>query len=315
MSKKKKLPQIVKEIRNNPPTPVDFNKEKIVSFSQLSMYNQCPLKWALNYRDGYRIKTQSIHFVFGTAMHETLQHYLDVMYETSGAAADRLEILDIFKDKLISEYNKAREENKGEHFSNADELREFYEDGVAIIDYFKKNKSKHFGKRGYYLAGCELPIITSPNPDLPNVKYIGYLDVVIYHAPTNTFTIYDIKTSTRSWDDNKKKDKILPIQLNLYKKYFSELYKVPIENIDVEFFIVKRKLWENSEFTQSRIQIVKPSSGKTSINRSTKALEEFVNKSFNSNGYSDIKHEPKINKYCKWCEFQNTHLCSATFQE
>jgi hypothetical protein len=64
---KKKLPQIVREIQNNKPEPVNFAYEKNISYSQLSMYTQCPKKWALQYRDGHKVKEQSIHMTFGTA--------------------------------------------------------------------------------------------------------------------------------------------------------------------------------------------------------------------------------------------------------
>ena len=80
---KKKAPQIVREIQNNKPEPVNFAYEKNISYSQLSMYTQCPKKWALQYRDGHKIREQSIHMTFGTALHETLQMYLDVMYNLS----------------------------------------------------------------------------------------------------------------------------------------------------------------------------------------------------------------------------------------
>ena len=64
---KKKAPQIVREIQKNPPEPVNFAFEKNISYSQLSMYTQCPKKWALQYRDGHKVKEQSIHMTFGTA--------------------------------------------------------------------------------------------------------------------------------------------------------------------------------------------------------------------------------------------------------
>ena len=97
----RKIPKIVKEIRNNPPAPLDFATEKNISFSQLSMYSQCPKKWSLNYREGHKVSEQSIHMTFGTAIHETIQHYLDVMYEKSGAEADRINLEDYFEEKLI----------------------------------------------------------------------------------------------------------------------------------------------------------------------------------------------------------------------
>ena len=35
---------------------------------------------------------------------------------------------------------------------------------------------------------------------------MGYLDIVMYHEPTNTFKIIDIKTSTKGWGSYAKKD-------------------------------------------------------------------------------------------------------------
>ena len=43
----------------------------------------------------------------------------------------------------------------------------------------------------------------------------------MYNENTETFTIYDIKTSTRGWGDREKKDEIKQFQILLYKIYFS----------------------------------------------------------------------------------------------
>ena len=43
-------------------------------------------------------------------------------------------------------------------------------------------------------------------------------------------------------------------QLLLYKQFYSKQFNFPIDKIDVEFFIVKRKLYENMDFPQRRIQ-------------------------------------------------------------
>ena len=177
----RKIPKIVKEIRNNPPAPLDFATEKNISFSQLSMYSQCPKKWSLNYREGHKVSEQSIHMTFGTAIHETIQHYLDVMYEKSGAEADRINLEDYFEEKLRDSYAESYKKNKKVHFSTPEEIREFYEDGVNILQFFKKKRNGYFSKKGTYLVGCEIPIIISPNPYLHRVKYMGYLDVVLYN--------------------------------------------------------------------------------------------------------------------------------------
>ncbi len=42
-----------------------------------------------------------------------------------------------------------------------------------------------------------------------------------------------IKTSTRGWGDKEKKDETKQFQLVLYKKYYSQQFNIPEDNIDV----------------------------------------------------------------------------------
>ena len=44
------------------------------------MWSKCPYRWKLNYIDEIREDGGNIHTLFGTAMHETLQKYLDVFF-------------------------------------------------------------------------------------------------------------------------------------------------------------------------------------------------------------------------------------------
>jgi hypothetical protein len=277
------------------------------------MFNECPKKWSLQYREGHKSFTSSIHTVFGTALHETLQHYLTVMYEQSGAAADRLNTSEMLEENLREEYKKQYKANNNQHFVTPDELREFYEDGVEIIREFSKDKTKYFGKRGWHLIGCEVPIILTPHSKYQNVMFQGYLDVVLYHEPTNKIKIIDIKTSRQGWGKKEKSDENKQAQLVIYKKYFSELYNVPIENIEIEFMIVKRKVFESDIYVIKRVQQFKPASGKVKLNKVTKSIDEFIERAFDRNGYKEVDHQPKLNGNCKWCPFYKTHLCSATY--
>ncbi len=101
---RKKPPVILKEVREKQLPQIDYATQKSISYSQMSMFNECPKKWSLQYREGHKQFTSSIHTVFGTALHETLQHYLTVMYEQSGAAADRLNTSEMLEEKLREEY-------------------------------------------------------------------------------------------------------------------------------------------------------------------------------------------------------------------
>ena len=105
--------------------------------------------------------------------------------------------------------------------------------------FIKKKRNQYFSKRGWHLAGIELPIVMNVGR---NLMYKGFIDLVLYHEPTNKFYIYDIKTSTRGWNAKAKSDENKQMQLVLYKKFFNEQYGIPLENIEVEFFIVRRKV-------------------------------------------------------------------------
>jgi len=315
MAKKKKIPQIVKDIRNFKPQEINWATQKVISYSQFSMFTECPKKWSLQYREGHKQFTSTIHTVFGTALHEVLQHYLDVMYEKSGAEADRINTYDMFEEKLREEYALQYKKNNYQHFSNPQEIRQFFDEGIEIIRDFAKNRSKHFSKRGWWLVGCEVPIQITPNPLKPNVIYNGFLDVVMYHEPTDTFKIIDIKTSRQGWNDKVKKDELKQFQLILYKKFFSELFNVDPKKIEIEYFIVKRQLYEHEDFVIKRIQTFSPPSGKIKQKRAEDALQTFITEAFDKEGYKEVEHQPRENNNCRWCLFHKTHLCSATSQK
>ena len=312
MAKKKKIPQIVKQIRNHTFKEINYAFEKTISYSQVSMFLNCPRKWSLQYKDGYYTSEQSINMTFGTALHETIQHYITNIYEVSGAEADRIDLEEYFEERFRETYLKDYKSNKNVHFSDPTEMREFYDDGVEILNFIKKKRGGYFSKKGWHLIGCEVPLQITPHSGFKNVFYKGYLDVVLYHEATNKFKIIDIKTSKKGWDDKTKKDEIKQIQLVLYKKYYSQQFGIPEDDIDVEFFIVKRKVWEESPYPISRIQEFKPASGKVKINKATNTVNSFIEEVFNHDGsYKDKQFEPNASDWnCRFCSFKgNKELC------
>ena len=217
----RKLPKIVREIQNNSPEKINFAFQRNISYSQMSIFRGCAHRWKLQYKDKIKKFDSSIHTVFGTSIHETIQHYLDIAYAKSFAAADReINIKEYFQEKFIGEYQTQYKKNKDTHFSDATEMREFFEDGVAILEWFKKKRSRYFSRKGTYLVGCEVPIVIAPNKMYNNVLYMGYLDVVTYNERTDTFKIIDIKTSTKGWNKFAKADEDTQFQLFLYKQVF-----------------------------------------------------------------------------------------------
>jgi hypothetical protein len=279
-----------------------------ISYSQLSMFSECPLRWKLNYIDDLRISESNIYLLFGTAMHEVIQTWLEVMYFDSVKNADKLNLEQRLHDKMMERF-KIDKETYGKDPCTKEQLREFFQDGVDILDFVKKRRADYFSKRGYKLIGCEVPIDVELKK---NIKMVGYLDIVILDEFTNTLKIYDIKTSTMGWNKWQKKDENKTQQLLLYKQFYSKQYNHPIENIEVEYFIVKRKLWEKAMFPQKRVQKFSPASGTVSMNKVAKRLDTFLDLAFDDKGerISENIIATPSKKSCRWCEFNKTEHCS-----
>ena len=317
----RKLPKIVREIQNNPPEEINFAFQRNISYSQMSIFRSCAHRWKLQYKDKIKKFDSSIHTVFGTAVHESIQYYLDTAYTKSFAAADReINLHEDFQHRFISEYQSQYKKNKNVHFSDAVEMREFFEDGIAILDWFRKKRSRYFSRKGTYLVGCEVPIVIAPNKMYNDILYMGYLDVVTYNERTDTFKIIDIKTSTKGWNKFAKADENKQFQLLLYKQFFSEQYNIPLERIDIEFFIVKRKVldWNDSKIMSPhqayRVQTFSPPSGKIKLGKAKKAITNFISECFNTDG--SIKSKNYIKTPSKWtCSFcpfkEEQELCGA----
>ena len=217
-------------------------RKKSISYSQFSLWEQCPYSWKLTYVDKAIPFTDNIHTMFGTAMHEVLQEYLKVMYSQSIVEADKLLLNEELEDRMKKIFMEIRQKNGGEEFCTKNDMVEFYNDGLKIIDFFKKKRNQYFSKRGYELVGIE----TSLNYDLPNnLKFRGFIDLIIKDTVRNRIKIIDIKTSTWGWNKYQKANKNKTDQLLLYKQFYSKQHDVPMDRIDVEYFIVKRKLYEN----------------------------------------------------------------------
>ncbi|MBC8427907.1 MAG: PD-(D/E)XK nuclease family protein [Candidatus Pelagibacter sp.] len=278
-----------------------------ISYSQLSMFDSCPKQWKLNYIDGERSFEPNIFLIFGSAMHEVIQKYLDVMYKHTVNQADELNLEKLLQETMIEMFNNDKEAY-GKDPCTKEDLKEFFQNGCDILDFFKKNRGDYFSKKGYELIGCEVPVEYGLQKDL---TWVGYLDIVIKDTVRDVITIYDIKTSTMGWNKWMKADENKTQQLLLYKQFYSKMYNHPIDKIEVEYFIVKRKLYENAKFPQKRVQKFSPASGKPSMNKVAVKLSKFINEGFNDDGsYTDVDLQATPSKKaCRWCEFKGTEFC------
>lgn len=284
---------------------VDFSFQKVISYSQFTIYQECPHRYKLLYIDKLKNEQDSnINFTFGTAFHNTLQNYLTVLFNESAIKADEIDLRQYLKEQLHEVYKLNRSKSK-ENFTTAKELQEYFEDGVQILEYIRNKRKEYFSLQNEILIGVEVPLFISPNLTKPNLVWLCHLDIVLYNKKTNTLRIIDVKTSRAAWGEDKKKDLTKTAQLVIYKNFFAKQYGFPVDNIEVEYFIAKRKLWENSQFPQKRIQKFSPSSGKNTTNKVLKQIDNFIDEVFDNDGKYNLKEYPKNTDSCKYCPFLN----------
>ena len=300
---------------------------KIISYGQFSMYATCPKSWALKHIDRHRIDDPSIHLVFGTALHTVVQRLLFLIYNVSIKSAIEYNYSSDLAKEMALEYGKMQKKYKV-HFSDKVEMKLFHIQGSSIVKYILAHRKEHFDPRQTELVAIEMPLyIPMIKGGVDVVMLLSYLDVVLYDKLSKRIKIMDIKTSTKGWSKWDKDDKLKQWQLVLYKKYFADQYKFDIDDIDIEFFIVKRTLNMENQYPQKRIQLFNPPSGKVSVNRMETKYKDFINSAFNADGTYNTNNTyvPLAGiqgKNCMFCPYKDrVDLCppskrmlSATFK-
>ena len=293
---------------------IDKDKHRVVSFSQYTKYFKCPKSWELRYIKKHKESKESIDLVFGQAMHSVIQEWLKVIYTETVKKANLMDLSKMLLQTMTSEYGE-RKAKQGEHFSTPEELSSYFNDGVEILNYLVKKRTRYFTTKKMTLIAIEFPVAASIHENYPTIKLNGFIDLIFLDENSGKYYIIDLKTSTRGWNDYKKKDELTTDQVLIYKKYLADLLQVDISLIVVSYFILKRKLQADSLWPQKRIQEFSPSSGKVSLNRVNKNLRKFVEDCFNTDGsYNTEKNYPAMagkNYYnCVFCPYdEREDLC------
>ena len=286
------------------------NKKLRVSFSQYSKYLKCPMSWKLDYLDGKRKFEASLNMCFGTAIHNALQTFIKALYTEGLATADSLDVFKLFKEDFKVQTDKAKTENTEFAYTD-DEYTGFIVDGEDILKTLLSttNRRKYFPSNKYELVGIELPL----ELDIKNnISFVAFVDLVLKDKETGKIYILDFKTSASGWNKYMQIDPCKTDQLLLYKAFYSKQYSVPLSDINVEFFILKRKLFENASYPQSRIQLFSPNHNKSAVIETLNSFTKFVDSCFNKDGSYNTNGEypmiaGKAYKNCKYCQHRKVN--------
>ena len=276
------------------------SKNKHISYSSVSTYNKCPKLWEAQYLRKTIPFKQNIYTCFGTAMHETMQSWLEVLFHDKVKNANEMDLDKLLYDNMIKAYKQGKAQNGHEHFSTQDELTQFWLDGKHILEFLKKKRNAYFTTKTMQLAGIETLLYQEIKP---GVVFKGLVDLVFYHPTVDRWTIMDIKTSTSGWRDNQKKNPNLTAQVILYKEFFAKQFGIDKEKIDVQFFIVKRRVPAEAEFAsmQRRVQEFSPNAGPRKTKQVLDSMNKFISEVLDENG-EYIDKEYKCNSPIGKCE-------------
>ena len=280
---------------------------KYVSYSQFATYSQCPQKFKLERIDKIGEYESNIHLVFGTAVHETIQNFLEIYYGETKKMAMSIDLHEQLLANMKSNYLIEEKKMNGKAPCTYDEIQEFYDDGCNILTALRNKINKFYPKSGYELIGNEIRL----EQKIKNgVYFIGFADVVLYDQIADKIVIIDIKSSTKGWSKYQKMDKVKTSQMLIYKKYYSELFGVPQSKIAVEYHILKRKVGEYNGFPLPRISKFVPANGSISMNKAWDSFNKFVDVVYSSTGeYNKVEYPGNTGRLCDWCSFKTTH-CS-----
>jgi len=286
------------------------SKNKHISYSQLSSFATCQKQWYLKYVKKLAPYEPSIHATFGTAVHETVQTWLTTLYHDKVKAANEMDLDALLYSNMVKAYKSTKAQNSYQEFTSLEEMNMFYLDGKHILNFLKKKRGVYFSTKGTYLAGVETLLYQEIRP---GVKFKGYIDLVFYNENTDMWTIVDIKTSTSGWNNDAKKDSIKLSQIILYKEFFAKQFNIPIDKINVEYFILKRKVPKDAEFAamERRVQQFRPPSGKIKTGQAVSLMNNFVQTAVDVEGNYIDKDYPTTpsRSGCMYCAFKKMRIC------
>jgi putative RecB family exonuclease len=174
-----------------PETRADFDGQLHFSYSQLSTFLICPMKYAHQYVWGTSWESKPIALPFGKAIHKAAEIYYLCLKET-GEFIPLAQLIDTFVAAYDGEIKQTEVEISLKEGETIDGLKN---QGIELLKLFFKES--HPQK----IAGVEVPFSVSI-PDVLNgggelpVKLVGYFDLV-ERDEQGTYLIAELKTSAQ----------------------------------------------------------------------------------------------------------------------
>jgi hypothetical protein len=251
-----------------------------VSYSEIKLWHECPRKHKLQYIDKIDGFKGNLHTAFGTAIHSVCEHGLldenldrgkhfleEFEKEVTSLKEKEVEIQPDLYEQMVGQYEPIVS-------SFRDELDNYFEDCEVVSTEEKLYED---------MEGHDL-------------KFKGFIDLVV-KTKDGKYHILDWKTTSWGWDSRRKADKITNYQLTLYKYFWAQKHKIPLDMVETHFGLLKRTAKKNNT------EIFRVTSGQIKVKNALTFLEKAV---INIKRGIAIKNRLS----CKRCSFYKTKHCT-----
>ena len=270
-----------------------MSQRKIVSYSQYSTYRNCPRKYFYTYVKKIGGFKANEYTTFGTAMHETLQEYLELAYRKEDR--NQYDMYEKLKYYLTKNNNK-------DHTLTPLELSTYLLKGLETLLQIHYDFKNIFPKiKEWELVSNEYEMKKVYN----DLDFNQYIDVLFKKRGEDKYIIIDIKTSkfryVVKYIDVKKK-----MQLHLYRETLAEQLGIPSSNIETKYLV----LAVNRDIAYGKVnkyQVIDVTSVRTTD------FYNFVNDIFvDGKRREDISLYPKnVTKLCDYCDLKKE--CNSNY--
>lgn len=246
----------------------------IYSHSQLSTYEQCPLKYKFSYRDKIKRDIEGIEAFLGTQVHEMLRKcYNDARLTKLNSLSDLLAYYDkVWQENWHDSIAITRQEMKKEHYHAL---------GRKLIETYY-NRYAPFDADITIATEMRVPFTLGDND---KYKLTGFVDR-LSRTKDNIYQIHDYKTSSYlpSQDEADHDRQLALYQIGIQKKW------PDIKNIEL--------IWHYLAFDKELVSSCSEDALAKLIENTTKLIAEIESASTFS---------PNESALCNWCEYPD--LC------
>ncbi len=244
----------------------------VYSHSQLSTYEQCPLKYKFNYIDRIKRDTKGIEAFVGSMVHDTLQKCYDDAKQAKVNTLD--ELLAYYQDHWQKNWNDSIIIVKKEY--SADDYRKRGADMIA------KYYHRYAPFDSDITIATEMPVFLSLKDG--RYKLRGFIDRLSRSG--DVYRIHDYKTSSYlpSQSDADSDRQLALYQIGIAQKW------PHMKNVDL--------IWHYLAFDEDILSNRSEQSVSTLIDDTTALIDKIE---------AEEEFEPCESTLCNWCEYQD--LC------